>query len=243
MRIVLLKIVLLFLVPNIVFAETLKVAVASNFQSTMRKIVSVYEEQTGHKVILSTGSSGKHFAQIINGAPYDVFFSADVERAHELERTGFAIKGSRFTYAEGRLVAWGLDYQKGQALSELLKEKKVNTVAIANSRVAPYGKAAEQVLDAISDTQNLDVKIVKGENINQAFVFVTTGNAQLGILSYAQIIESGHTNYWLIPSDLYQPIEQQAVILKHSSAAQSLVDFFKSEQAKKIIRQQGYTLD
>lgn len=234
----------LFVLPKLVFADTLNVAVASNFVSTMRHLAQEYEQQTGHKLLLSSGSSGKHYAQIINGAPYDVFFSADNLRPELLEQEGFAVDEMRFTYAYGRLVLWGRGFEKTQSLEQVLSSTLVKRLAIANPRIAPYGLAAEQVLASMGLSDKLASKLVKGENVNQAYQFVATGNAQLGLLSYAQMINAGHSSYWLVPQALHEPIAQQAVILKDTDAARGLFGFMQSKQALQIIRQQGYgTID
>jgi len=226
--------------PSALLAETVHVAVASNFVQTMQQIARKFETQTGHTLLLSAGSSGKHYAQIKNGAPYDVFFSADAERPEKLEQEGLTLLNSRFTYAIGRLVLWGKDSSLIQKKHAVFNDIRVSRIAIANPRLAPYGKAAQQALTSLGAWGQVNDKLVRGENVNQAYQFSASGNAQIALLSHAQVHHAGKIDFWLLPQQLHQPIVQQAVILNDSLAAQALFDFMRSDQALEFITLQGY---
>ncbi len=225
-------------------AETITIAVASNFTAPMNRIVQQFEKSTGHKVRLAFGSSGKIYAQIINGAPFDAFFSADQAKIIGLEKAGYTVPGSRFTYARGALALWS---SKAVAPSiKQLREGRFNKLAIANSRFAPYGVAAEQVLSnlgLISLTKN---KWVRGENIAQTFQFVTTGNADLGMVALSQIMREGKIitgAAWIVPDQLYEPIRQEAALLlkgKDSQASIALLQFMHSKEVREIMFSYGY---
>ena len=177
-------------------ADELKVAVASNFYPTMKLIAKHFELRTAgssgqhHKVILIPGSSGKHYAQIINGAPFDVFFSADIDRARLLEQEGRAIAGTRFTYALGKLILWSSIDNYVDSKGEVLNKKDFRYLAIANPKLAPYGKSAEEALRSLKLWTNLKKRLVQGENIAQTFQFISTGNAKLGFVAYSQIMNT-----------------------------------------------------
>jgi len=225
--------------PALTCAETLRVAVASNFFNTMQALAAGFEKTSGHRLILSSGSTGKHYAQIKNGAPFDVLFSADVSRPKLLEEQLIAKKGSRFTYAVGRLALVGFGEGTVNGQSSLI-DTKVKRVAIANPRLAPYGVAAQQVLVNLGYESQVNEKLVQGENISQAYQFVVSGNAQLGLVSYAQVIQAGHQSFWLVSNHLHQPIKQQAVIINDSVAAQALLSYIRSDAALEIIKARGY---
>ncbi len=236
-------------------ADEIRVAVASNFAPTLKALALVFEKQSEHRLVLASGSSGKHYAQISHGAPFDLFFAADAKRPQLLERKGLAIVGSRFTYAYGKLVLWQphthkLDYKTTEINTPAenpvlgkLKQAGFRYLAIANPKLAPYGKAAEETLVKLNLWDTYQTRIVRGENIAQAFHFVTTGNAQLGFIAYSQIKNTDtHStgSYWDIPAAYYQPITQQAVILKHSPAAVAFMTFMRSPVAIGIIHRAGY---
>lgn len=222
--------------------ESLLIAVASNFLPTMKRLAIEFEKNTGNTLKLSSGSSGKHYAQIKNGAPFDVFFSADKKRPKLLEQDNIAIVNTRFTYAIGRLALWGDNIDVENEQLRAFEHSSLKKLSIANPRLAPYGAAAQQTLGSLGLWHSLNKKIVRGENINQAYQFVASGNAQLGLVSYAQVVGTTPSNFWLIPSDLHQTIEQQAVIVNDSKVARALVAFMYSEQAQLIIKQQGYDI-
>jgi molybdate transport system substrate-binding protein len=224
-------------------AAEIRVAVASNFRPAMQVIAKRFENQTGHEVILIFGSTGKQFAQIQQGAPFDAFFAADSQRPAQLEQDGVAVAGTRFTYAVGKLVLWSPVAGYVDAVGDVLKTGDFKRLAIANPQLAPYGRAAQQVLEASGLWESLANRLVRGENIVQAFQFVTSGSAELGFIAYAQIKQPGKPlkgSYWDIPQSLYSPIEQQAVLLKDSEPARAFLQFTQSWEALKIIGAFGY---
>ena len=234
------------LVIHPVMANKIKVAVASNFTYAMKAVIKPFEQKTKHKIILIFGSTGKHYAQIKNGAPFELFFAADVKHPKRLEEQGIAIAGSRFTYAIGHIYLWGLQSDFVDPEGQILKTDKFHHLAIANPKLAPYGKAAQQVLKSLGLWNKLQKYLVTGENITQAFQFVQSGNAELGFIAYSQLKQSGQSlknHAWKIPQTLYQPIKQQAVLLKDSPAARAFIVFIQSNEAHKIIRDAGYTTD
>jgi len=225
-------------------AAEIRVAVASNFRPAMQAIAKRFESRTGHKVILIFGSTGKQFAQIQHGAPFDAFFAADSQRPTQLEQDGVAVAGTRFTYAIGKLVLWSPVADYVDAAGNVLKTGDFKHLAIASPELAPYGKAAQQVLQARGLWEPLASRLVRGENIVQAFQFVTSGSAELGFVAYAQIKQRGKPlvgSYWDIPQSLYSPIEQQAVLLRDSEPARDFMQFIQSWEALKIIGASGYT--
>jgi molybdate transport system substrate-binding protein len=232
-------------------ADELKVAVASNFYPTMKLIAKRFELITAdslgqqHKVILIPGSSGKHYTQIINGAPFDVFFSADLDRARLLEQEGRAITGMRFTYALGKLILWSSIDNYVDSKGEVLNKKDFRHLAIANPKIAPYGKSAEEALRSLKLWTNLKDRLVQGENIAQTFQFISSGNAKLGFVAYSQIMKPGLSiggSFWEVPQSIYKPIEQQAVLLKDSYIGREFLSFVKSDESLSIIYESGYDL-
>lgn len=247
-RLLLLAVIFLstFLLPISGSAATIKVAVASNFKDTFKVIVQNFEEQTGHSVLISSGSTGKHFAQIANGAPFDLFLAADTERPRLAEQRGLGILGSRRTYAIGKLALLSNMNQQGNSTkdnSQLLTATSFRHLAIANPSHAPYGKGAIEVIKAKGLWPELKSKIVRGENIAQTFQFVKSGNAELGFVAYSQIIQLRNEelgSVWIVPQNLYTPIKQQLILLKESAAGRELLDFLESNTALEIIRKYGY---
>ncbi|MDZ7840100.1 MAG: molybdate ABC transporter substrate-binding protein [Gammaproteobacteria bacterium] len=222
-------------------ADRIQVAVASNFTGTLDRLAEHFERQSGHQVVLVPGSTGKHYAQIRNGAPFDAFFAADVRRPELLEQEGAAVPGSRFTYAIGKLVLWSPAPGLVDSMGEVLKRGTYRHLAIANPRLAPYGRAAREALQAMELWQALERKLVYGESIGQTFLFVNSGNAELGLVAYAQVKDAGiDSGYWKIPSSLYAPIEQQAVALVDSAATRAFLAYVRSDEALGIIRGLGY---
>jgi len=224
-------------------ADEIRVAVASNFQLAMAAAVTPFQQQSGHTVILIGGSTGKHYAQIMNGAPFDAFFAADAERPHLLETTQRIVPGSRFTYAIGKLLLWSPARDRVDSEGAVLRTGSFNHLAIANPRLAPYGAAARQVLQALGLWETLESKLVRGENIGQAFQFVFSGNAELGFVARAQIEHPDaelQGSSWEPPQDLYDPIEQQAVLLRDSPAGRELMAFMQGPQTRALIRTYGY---
>ncbi len=224
-------------------ADEIRVAVASNFRNAIVEIARLFEANTDHKAILSFGSTGKHYAQIKNGAPFDVFLAADLRRPLLLEQEGDAIAESRFTYAQGQLVLWSPREDFVDAEGRVLEDRSFRHIAIANPDLAPYGKAAFEVLHKLGVWNRLKPKLVRGENINQAFQFVDSGNAELGFVAYSQVLlrrQSVKGSFWLIPQSMYSPIEQQAVLLEDNEAARAFLAFLKSRRALQIVAEYGY---
>lgn len=236
---------LLLLLPGFALADSIRLAVASNFSEPIKAIAAQYEIRTGHRLVLVFGSTGKHYAQIINGAPFELFLAADMRRPQLLEQQGIAIAGSRFTYARGRLVLWSLRADYVDAGGEVLATGEYRRLAIANPKLAPYGKAAQQVLESKGLWKALQQRLVRGESIGQAYQFVRSGNAELGFVAYSQIKQPGRSDtgsYWLVPQAFYQPIEQQTVLLKENAVARNFMSYLQTQEVKKIIAQYGYDI-
>ncbi len=220
-----------------------RVAVASNFADAMRGVVARFEQRSGHQVTLAFGSTGKHYAQIKHGAPFDAFFAADVERPRRLEEEGAGLPGTRFTYAVGRVVLWSSRRDYVDPAGEVLDKGDFSHLALANPRLAPYGKAALEILESRGLWQSLQKRLVRGENIGQTYQFVKTGNAELGFVAWSQIKRPGQPvegSWWEVPQALYSPIEQQAVLLRDDTGARAFLTFTRSEEALQIIRSYGY---
>ena len=227
------------------YAGEIRVAVAANFAPTLAEIVSAFEEQTGHQVILASGSTGKHYAQILNGAPFDAFFAADSARPILLEEAGIDISNSRYTYAIGRLVLWSPQPGLVDSTGGILSSNHFRHLAIANPRLAPYGAAAQEVLEGMLQWENLQDKLVRGENINQAFQFVHSGNAQLGFVAASQLVDNSkyaQGSRWDVPAELHSPILQQAIQLTNSEIVRQFMEFAVTPEAGKIIESNGYEL-
>lgn len=228
-------------------ADDVTVAVAANFISPFQSITSEFEQRTGHRVRTIAGSSGNFYSQIKNGAPFDVFFSADRERPQWLEDDGLAVKGSRFTYAVGRLILWSADPNLVRG-EQTLRIGTFEHVAIANPHLAPYGLAAKQVMTKLAVWDQLQPRIVHGESIGQTMGFVTSGNAQLGFVALSQVVDPTRKqtgSRWDVPVDLYAPIHQDAVLLVRgggNSAAVALMEYVRSSDARRIIERFGYGL-
>lgn len=234
---------LLLIAVRTASADEVLVAAASNFIGAIGKIAHRFEAESGHKVTLTFGSTGKHYAQIRNGAPFDLFFAADAKRPTLLEDEGLALPGSRFTYAIGRLILWSPKQDFIEAQGKVLEQGKFRYLAIANPKLAPYGVAAREVLQSRGIWNALRGRMVRGENIGQTFQFVKSGNAQLGFIAYSQVKLPGRPvegSFWEVPQSLYTPIEQQAVLLNDGEAARALLSFVKSDASLQIIRGFGY---
>ena len=229
-------------------ADEVKVAVAANFTAPMQANAPGFEKATGHKLVAAFGATGQFYAQIRNGAPFEVFLAADDSTPGKLESEGLTVEGSRFTYAVGGLVLWSAaaDYLDGSAAA--LKAGQFKHLSIANPKAAPYGLAATQVLDKLGLSEALRGKLVEGQNITQAHQFVSSGNAELGFVALSQVYKDGKISSgsaWIVPGDMYEPIKQDAVILKpgaNNPAASALVDYLKGPEAARIIESFGYTL-
>ena len=225
-------------------AET-RVAVAANFAEPMKQIAADFERASGHTVTLSTGATGKFYAQIVNGAPFDVLIAADDETPARLVAEKHAISGSAFTYATGKLVVWSATpgFIDGQAT--VLKNGAFRYLSIANPKLAPYGRAAMETLAALKIEVPLN-KIVTGENIAQTFQFVSTGNADLGFVALSQVWKDGKLTSGsgrIVPVTLHAPIRQDAVLLEKgraNAAASALLAYLKTPAARAVIERYGY---
>ncbi len=226
-------------------AEIIRVAVASNFRTTMKELAQSFTNQTGHQVLISSGSTGKHYAQIKNGAPFDLFFAADVKTPKLLEEQGLTVANSRETYAIGRLVMWSPKKNLFSDDTAYLTNFSEGRIAIANPKHAPYGMAAKQVMQSLQVWHKLSPNLVRGENIGQTYQFVHSENAQLGFLAYAQVKHTRSSlngSIWVIPQSHYQPIAQQAVLLTNNKVAQDFWEYVKSDTSRSIIANYGYSL-
>jgi molybdate transport system substrate-binding protein len=229
------------LTTTAVCANEIRIAVASNFIDAARQLASGFETESGHHVVLISGATGKLYAQIRNGAPFDAFFAADVERPRLLEQESRIVAGSRFTYAIGKLILWSPRADLVDPQGQVLHSDHFRFLAVANPLLAPYGRAARQVLEHLGLQDTLRRRMVRGENIGQTFQFVKSGNAQLGFVATSQIHRDGNGgSSWKPPRTLYDPIEQQAVLLRENPATQDFLDYVRSSKAQKVIRSLGY---
>lgn len=238
---------LVFLAPvfqvHAAHASEVTVAVAANFTEPAKAIASAFETKTGHKVVMSFGPSGAFYTQIQQGAPFEVFLSADAERPTRLEAEGLGVKGTRFVYAYGALVLWSATPGFVDSKGDVLRKGRFDHIAIADPASAPYGVAALETLKKLGLSDTLAPKIVKGTSIAQTYSFVDTGSAELGFVAWSQIKKAGKGSWWLVPKDHYSPIDQQAVLLKQGAgdpAARAYIAFLKSAEAVAIIRSYGY---
>lgn len=227
-------------------AGEVQVAVAANFAGPMEKLAAQFQKDTGHKAVVASGATGKFYAQIRNGAPFEVLLSADDETPARLEAEGHAVAKSRFTYAVGRLVLWSAKANYVDAAGAVLKTGDFTHLAIANPKTAPYGAAAVAVIDKLGLTARLQPRLVQGENIAQAFQFASTGNAELGFVAQAQVWRDGRFTAgsgWIVPASMHAPIRQDAALLTRGAknpAAQALLDYLRTDKAKALIRDYGY---
>ena len=229
-------------------AAEAQVAVAANFAEPIKAIAAVLQKATGHTLKISTGASGAFYTQIRNGAPFDVFLSADNDRPELLEKDGLAQPGTRFTYAVGKLVLWSAKAGRVDNQGAVLKAADLGKVAYANPKTAPYGAAAVQVMERLGLATSLTPKLVQGESIGQTFAFVKTGNADVGFVAMSQVLEGGRLkegSMWVIPQANYDPIRQDAVLLKKGAgneAALALLKLLQSPNIQDLIRSYGYGL-
>ena len=240
--------VLALLGTALVHAEEVQVAVAANFTAPMQKIAVEFEKDTGHKAQLAFGSTGKFYAQIRNGAPFEILLAADDTTPEKLEKEGAAVAGSRFTYAIGKLALWSSKAGFVDDKGEVLKKGEFKHVSIANPKLAPYGAAAIETLTALKLLDAIRPKFVQGENIAQTHQFVATGNAELGFVALSQVMKDGKISEgsaWIVPSNLHQPIRQDAVLLtngKGKPSAEALMKYLGGDKAKAVIQSFGYAL-
>lgn len=233
--------------PQLVWPGEAYIAVASNFLNPVKEIATRFKQETGNRVILISGSTGKLYAQARHGAPFDVLLAADSKRPVLLEREGIGVTGTRFTYAVGNLVLWSL--KRGEVKGEKsLKQLNEGKLAIANPKTAPYGRAARQTLEHLGHWKKLQPHLVRGENIAQTLQFVATENARLGFVAKSQLTDprlKSKGSRWEVPADMHEPILQQAILLKKgfdNSYAKQFLKYMHGSVAKKIIRKYGYRL-
>ena len=227
-------------------AAEVSVAVAANFAAPMQKIAQAFEQDTGHKAVLSVGSTGMLYAQIRNGAPYQILLAADEETPNKLEKEGLGLAASRFTYATGKLVLWSKQPGFVDDKGDVLRTAKFERIAIANPKLAPYGAAAMETMSKLAILQQLQARIVQGDNIAQTYQFVATENAQLGFVALSQVFVDGKIaqgSGWIVPAGSHAPIRQDAILLtkgQDSAAALALMRYLRGERAKSLIRSSGY---
>lgn len=229
-------------------ADDVQVAAATNFSIPLQQIATAFHQDTGHTVKIVLGSSGKLYAQIIHGAPYAVFLSADTDKPIRLEQQGLIAPGSRFTYAIGKLVLWSNRTGYIDDHGQVLQHGNFRHLAIANPTLAPYGQAALDVLTNLKLLEKLHTRLVQGEDIAQAYQFVATGNAELGFVALSQVTQAGKLiqgSAWIVPTKLYQPIHQAGVLLlpsQNNPAAVAFCHYLRSDKAKTLIRRYGYDI-
>jgi molybdate transport system substrate-binding protein len=238
----------LALASTLALADEVQVAVAANFAGPMKPIAADFEKSSGHKLSVALGATGKFYAQIQNGAPFEVLLSADDATPAKLEKENLAVPGSRFTYAIGKLALWSAKSGFVDGKGNVLRQGKFTHLALANPKTAPYGAAAVETLTRLGLLDALSPKFVQGENIAQAQQFVATGNAELGFVALSQVQENGKLasgSVWIVPENLHTPILQDAVLLtkgKDSAAAKAFLEYLHGKQAEATIRRYGYDL-
>lgn len=231
-------------------AEDLAVAAASDLNFAIKELIGEYEKQTGRHVKLSLGSSGNFYAQLQQGAPFDLYFSADIGYPKKLEEAGLTVPGTLYRYAVGRIVLWApknssIDVSKGLTV---LREPTVKKIAIANPKHAPYGRAAVAAMEQAQLYSEVKDRLVLGENISQAAQFIESGACDVGIIALSLALAPAMQSaggYWQIPAEAHPPLEQGAVILKQSKnqdAARQFVSFMQSPPGQEIMTRYGFTL-
>lgn len=237
-----LGVTLLVLSASVQAGET-NIAVAANFTEPAKEIAQAFAAKTGHKVVLSFGSTGQFYTQITQDAPFTVFLAADAETPQKAVSAGYGVSGSNFTYAYGRLVLWsntaGLDIG-----ADTLKSGRFDKLALANPKLAPYGAAAVEVMQKMGVYESLASKIVQGNNIAQTFQFIESGSAAVGFVALSQVIKKSGGARWIVPDVLHQPIQQDVVLLQKGASdpvAQAFLAYLKGPEAQQIITAFGYS--
>ncbi len=231
-----------------VLADEVQVAVAANFTAPMQRIAAQFEKDSGHQASLAFGATGKFYAQIANGAPFEILLAADDETPAKLEKEGLGVAGSRFTYAVGKLVLWSANSGLVDGSGAVLKTGNFKHLSLANPKTAPYGAAAIEAMTKLGVLAEIQPRIVQGENISQAHQFVVSGNAELGFVALSQVYQDGKLSsgsMWAVPANLYAPILQDAVLLakgRDKPAATALLAYLKGDKARAIIKSYGYEL-
>lgn len=234
---------------TVVSAEEIQVAVAANFTAPMKDIAAMYEKESGNKVLASFGGTGQFYAQIKNGAPYQVLFAADAKTPAKIEREGLGIAGSSRPYAFGKLILWSASADFVKEDKNFILSDKVKKIAVANPKLAPYGEAAYQTMQAWGNFKDAEPKFVTGDNIGKTFQFAKTANADVGFVALSQVYKDGKLKSgsgWVIPSDLYAPIRQDSVVLNPGKDSKAVADFMKfmaeSPKVRALIESYGYAL-
>ena len=236
----------LLLASSAVLADEVQVAVAANFTAPMQQIAALFEKDSGHKASLAFGATGKFYAQIANGAPFEILLAADNETPARIEKEGLGVAGSRFTYAVGKLVLWSASADLVDGAGAVLKTGNFKHLSLANPKAAPYGAAAIEAMTKLGVLAEITPRIVQGENLSQAHQFVVSGNAELGFVALSQVYKDGKLSsgsMWSVPANLYQPILQDAVLLakgRDKPAATALLAYLKGDKARAIIKSYGY---
>ncbi|MCV0395657.1 MAG: molybdate ABC transporter substrate-binding protein [Rhizobiaceae bacterium] len=236
-------------VPSWASADEALVAVAANFAEVAEGLFPIFKDKTGHDIIATIGSTGKLYAQTLEGAPFDAMLSADTATPERLVADGKAVDGSSFTYAVGRLALWSANPARidgdGRAV---LEDPELRYVAIANPSLAPYGAAARETLQALGLWETLQLKIAIGQNIGQTFSMVSTGAAEIGFVALSSVLSpraGGQGSRWDVPQEFHEPIRQDAVLLEHGAdnmAAKAFLNFLRSPEAVKVIESHGYAI-
>lgn len=235
----------LMLVATAARADEIPVAVAANFTAPFNKIAADFEKETGHKLIASFGSTGKFYAQIRNGAPFEVLLAADDETPSKLVKEGMAVAGSPFSYAIGKLVLWSPRPGVVDAKGEVLRGSSFQHLALADPRMAPYGAASVEVMKKLGVYESLVPKLVTGETLAQVFQFVSSGNSELGFVALSQVLKDGRIDgsSWIVPAELHTPIRQDAVLLnagKEKAGPLALMKYLQGAKAQALIKAFGY---
>lgn len=245
----LLQALMLLSMASPALADTLTVAVAANFKTTLEALGAAFQTRSGHRLNIASGPTGKLYAQIVHGAPFDLFLAADGRSTARLEAEGLILAGSRFVYARGQLVLFAPGLPPGGEPLALLRNGGFRHLAIANPKTAPYGLAAEQALRKWGVLDRLRPKIVYGENIGQTYQFVATGNAELGFVALSYMLDpkapAPQQRWWRVPQEDYGALDQEAVILKrseHPDVARRFVAFLRSPAGRRIIEASGYAV-
>jgi molybdate transport system substrate-binding protein len=238
---------LLLVWPEIAFSETIHVAVAANFKKPFLELSTIFENQTKHHLLISSGSTGKLYAQIINGAPFQIFLSADQHRPRLLAEAGLADPNSQFTYALGRLALWTPNSGGKTIDREYLLSNQPARVALSNPKVAPYGQGAKQVMKAIGVWRSYQGRMAFGENVGQTLAFVNSGSVEVGFVALSQVLPLNPDleQIWIIPQNLYTPLRQDVTLLKNgysSPGTKALLAFLQAPTTMKIIKKIGYAV-
>jgi molybdate transport system substrate-binding protein len=233
--------VLLICLPRIALCQTAQIAVAANFSSAANALKTAFEENSEHTISLSFSSTGKLYTQILHGAPFDAFFSADAKHAEQLISSTQASAESVFTYATGQLALFSVNTPIGP---DTLTSHHIDTLAIANPKLAPYGEAAQQVLEHLGQSSYYANKLVQGDSVTQTYQMTYTGAASAGFVALSQVINQSKDRYWIVPQTMYAPILQKAVITEKGRTNEAIDAFFKfvkSREGQTIISHHGYT--